>query len=297
MAERYEILDGDSSFTLRRELPADMDVTTTAKVTVTSDAGTELQAAASCTFTAATTTSAAISAGDNTTTLPGSLAWLPDDLVEVGGSGEPLERRRIRSYNSSTGATEFTKRFNHAHASGVAVKACFWTYALDASGDDYTALERGTLLWDNFSGDQIPFTDEFIIIDRHAAVAASESGFAELYPHFVALMPDDPKAWDRQEKRGMEMLRWDFGARMRDIDKVADSGSIEELLYAKIAYTVAVTNGDDWADEAARLLDYYNDRLEMFCAQPFWTDDDGDLVRDDGEDVPANAPFSFERGI
>ncbi|MCP4640600.1 MAG: hypothetical protein GY851_09215 [bacterium] len=299
MAE-YSILYGDNDFELRREVPSNYVLITAAKCTVIDDGGTTLQAADSVTVPTATTLAAAITAGAIGGTMQASQPFVAGDLMQFGSAKEGFERRRIATYNSTSGAFTVTERFNSAFANGGAVSACWWTYSLDASGTGYDNLERGTVLWNTFTPeDAIPFTDEFVIINRQAAPAAIRSAFKTRFPHIYQAAADyDTQQWQQIEDDAADRVRVDFAAKGRDSTKMVDSANLEEPHMLMAAYLIVLgAGGEQWADELVRIRDDYNARVEMLIASPFWTDDDQDSVIDEYEDMDAQAPYFVGRGF
>lgn len=299
MADRYKILYGDNDFEIRRECPSNYPLITAGKITVLDDAGNTLQAAASFTVPTATTLNGATTAGAESIVYTGQ-TWASGDLIQIGSAGEPAERRRIVTVNTTTKVITLDRYLDFAHATGGAIAAAFWTYSLDASGTDYANLERGTILWSTFTPeDAIPFTDEFVIVKQQAAPAAIASKFRVRFPHIASLAATfTTDEWEQYENDAADAVRWDFSNRGRDITRLVNSGSLDELYMLKTAYLLALGGGsEEWAGEIVRQHDAYQERFEMFIASPFWTDDDQDNVRDDEEDADAQAPYFSGRGL
>jgi hypothetical protein len=112
--------------------------------------------------------------------------------------------------------------------------------------------------------------------------------FAQRYPHY---WPVVERHWDTYQRSAFTELRMMFLANGRDIEKLVEPYSIEELWMAQVAYSVAWARGDSDEAERAAMQLRRTELFDMFNRLPLWIDENQDGAEDEPDEVsPQDRP-------
>ena len=166
---------------LNCDSPVSFDISATYVSDASSGTWTHEKAA---TIYAGATLGSAASYQANSVTLAGTPATLiEDDLIRIGSDAEGWDECRVYSYNSSTKEVELKNhRLKHSHASGVAVKGRWFTYALPTVLDDWEGVDEVSVVWINAGTKDVPFTEDREVLKRKADFQGLREHFKERFP-------------------------------------------------------------------------------------------------------------------
>jgi hypothetical protein len=291
MAHGYKVLYGDSSFTLRVNLPDDYLTPSSPTITVKDENGSDLLAATAATVYTATTLGAACSAGDEYIELDsGASAVSPDDrlLIEASSSG-PREVVECSYYDSSNKYVYLKDYLKHAHANSTAVEGHYITYALDVSTTaTFPENKEFEVIW-------TLGTDNPNLVE-HGEIVKFATRLGELATVFKGRYPREWEAfgdsWTIYEDSAMRRLRAEFKVDERDWDKLVSADSAMELVMSQIALLMVHSGGSEWQDEYEKYYEDRNRMAEWFKASTQWFDDNQDYDIDEAEKEPTVHPYS-----
>jgi hypothetical protein len=282
MSQDFRVLYGDATATIRRELPESFDSVTAGEITIYDTGGTELVAATAVTVPTATTLASAVTAGEKTCTVAGG-TWEPGDILRIEDSNSgPPEDFEVESFNATSKVITSKERFQYAHANAAAVSARWVTYVWDVSTTaTYTNLLEGTFEWATWTPDNPGITNSWVISKRELAVGGLEHEFANLYPHYYAVVEDD--AWGDFEQNAYIELEQNFAPYGQDFMNLISTRAAKRLLMVQIAYLIAWGQGSVWESERTAMHTELDRLITLFKQQRNWFDTDQDLAREDEE--------------
>jgi hypothetical protein len=282
---RREILRGDSSFVMRFIMPEHWDVPTAqVSITITDVAGNALVSAAAATFTAATTTSAAVQVQDREVPMAADKSWVSDDVLRVGSAAQGWQQMIVDTYTAATKIAVFKERFHTAYASGSDVQGRTVTYAVDASGWAST-INEVTVQWINDT-DDLPVVETWRVLKRVKDVGGLEEIFRATYPTEYSEIQQDSYSVYQDRAHRILSTQWDSDS--LDLDKLMNrDNEYRELLLRQMAMLINPTEFN---------ISQYNDYYSRVSTMLKWIDEDQDLIKDESE-VLAGTSFDFERNI
>jgi hypothetical protein len=285
---------GDSSFTLRFEIPNSWDRTnlTGVKLAVYSSSGTALLAAASATIYTATTTNATATAGDTTVTLAGAAgAVVVGDRLRIAASAAgPAEIFEVLSYVTATKVATLASPLLYDHTTGTAVVGMWATYAADfSSATNYPLGEVVQLCWQPQGSDDLEQRWLAQVSQGEYPLGDFEQVFAALHPSMYRLAERNFSEVLTASKRRLE---WAMRGRGLRLDRITDESILQPCLESIVWLAIAEDSGDAGQYERSVALASWERDFGVLCSQPIWQDIDEDRVEDDEEvgDVDL-APF------
>lgn len=288
--QKLQLLYGNATQSLRFKIPtAWKSIPTAVNIQVEDNAGTELLAATAATIGfAADTSSAATIIGATTMTLTTGVTLVPGDRVYIaaGADGED-ERATVEYYDSSGKVITFARALKNAHASGVAIKALWFTYTYDISTTaTYTVGRELTINW-------IPNNHEPVISQR-AKVVKFEFELQDLEEEFQALYPQEHQMIEARyaffEASAQEQIQIDLPPGF-DLDRHRNPESFKKPILEYICYmTNKSSSGNKRQVEALSALKEYNRIMASLTEKGQWFDVDQDDVKDEQEERPMYAP-------
>ena len=285
---RYNV----SSDTLRLEFPSDWAVASISGVNIkiNDSAGGALLASTAATLYTATTLAAAATAGDRTITLhSGATNVTTGDRLRI--EDDDCE---VQSYNSTSKVATLKRSLMSSHASGVAVRGLWCTYALNTStvATWYQGLEC-TVVWSPAGSADLPYTERCAIESQGLGVPEYRERFAALYPSEFEIAE---ARLDSVYAEAVIRLNYRLSGRGMNINRVVDQAILFPAILDYMRWLIVLAGGNAFASEREAAWASYLQSEESLCSQPVWVDDDGDLAQED-EEVQVHEPWRRARGL
>jgi len=276
---------GDSSFTLRFEIPSTWDRTnlTGVKLAIYSSEGTALLAAASATLYTATTINATATAGDTTVTLAGTAgAVVVGDRLRIAASAAgPAETFEVLSYVTATKVATLASPLLYDHTNGTAAVAMWATYAADfSSATNYPLGEVLQLCWQPQGTDDLEQRWLAQVSQGEYPIGDFEQLFSAVHPSMYRLAERRfQDVFDAAKRR----LHWAMRAKGLKLDRVVDESILIPCIESAVWLAIAEDSGDAGQYERSVALASWERDFSVLCSQPLWQDTDEDRDQDDKE--------------
>jgi hypothetical protein len=282
----------DASQSLRFDCPSAWATTTTLTITIKDNAGSDLLAAASAVlgFTA-DTTAAAASAGDSTIILTtGVSAMTGGYKFRLSKANDHSEDVECKSYVAATKVVTLARPLAWDHATGSAVNALFFTYALSTSTvATWTAGREVLIIWTPTSGDDNAYTELARVVKHSMATSDLVSKFGTLYPNEFRLAQDRMTILEREASLYTDIR---LQAKRRRLADAIDQAAFEPCILDRMAWLVHLEGGEASVTERELFKVKFEDDFSLLCEQPIWFDADQGLDQEE-EEVSTAGDFNL----
>lgn len=274
---------GDSSQTVRLEFPSQWTgLPSTITITVKDEDAGEILSAQSATLYTATVLNGAVTRGDNSIIVANDADNLtPGDRVRIAagasGSAEDVE---VDYYNSTSKVATLKGALRYSHADGAAVSPLWATYALNASGSDYTVGKRLQVIWTPNTDDPI-YTEDATVIQYQWQPIDLESRFRTTwFDIYEQIRPNfDDLAQEARKQLRLRLMRDN-----RDLNTLREPDAATPALMSQIALMVTRRGGDEHKHEYEMAIKAYNEDIANLTQTVVWWDVDDDLTQDKNEE-------------
>ena len=288
------ILTGDSAYTLKTLFPNDWKSNATVKVTITNEAGTALVTTQDATTYTADTVSVGVAKGRREFILTTGNALVAGQQIKVGSDAKGFHEYEVDDYTAGTKTVKVTRGLKEAVIAGDAVRGLDISYAVDASGATWTDVSRVYVKWIP-TGDDIPFTEEWLVRSVRTDIGGLEESFAKTYKTIYSAMSKGD--FPEHEHQARQELALELRVtQSRDMDLIVDGSLLKKPIMIQIAINAGL--GQD-LDEVMwnRLMDEKRLYLEMLDRDDLWQDTNEDGSKDEGETGPAPSLTFVRRNI